>query len=84
MAEDLYDISIADPQLSGQNCRRFRRRHMCGETGLGDGQGGRETGDFSDYACQKRTVHFCVRGGTAFIPGYVELPWRQLEGEEEL
>ena len=37
VAEDLYDISIADPQLMTELQKILRKRHIVVRAGLGDG-----------------------------------------------
>ena len=37
VAEDLYDISSADPQLMTESAEDSQEASYCGEAGLGDG-----------------------------------------------
>ena len=59
VAEDLYDISIADPQLMTELQKILRKRHIVVKQVwvMDKVEGRREI--FSNHACQKRAVHFC-------------------------
>ena len=68
VAEDLYDISAAEPVFQEELARSLQKTSCDPETGMGHGQGRRVQTDFSDHARQ-RTVCCCIRN-LLILSGY--------------
>ena len=66
VAEDLYDISAAEPVFQEELARSLRKRHVILKRAWVM-EGRRAQTDFSDHARQKRTVCCCIRNLADFV-----------------